>query len=90
MNLALDIAEAVRPVFPAYCDFIADRIHRALQSSVATAEHGALLTATTRVRSDLHPQGGYLLTTKKTILVADRNGRAYRVTVEEVPASEGV
>jgi len=32
---------------------------------------------------DLHPIDGYFLSTKKTILVEDKNGTQYKITVEE-------
>jgi hypothetical protein len=38
--------------------------------------------ATGVVVSDLHPEGGYLLTTKKTI-EAEYLGKKYKITVEE-------
>lgn len=37
------------------------------------------------VQHDLHPQGGYLVSSTKVVLVEDRNGVKYRVTVEEMP-----
>ena len=41
-----------------------------------------LLKSVGRVQWDLHPEGGYMLSTKKTIDVIDRNGVQYRITVE--------
>jgi hypothetical protein len=60
----------------AYCDRIAHDIQNALR--------GGWLTSVGRVAYDLHPVGKYLLTTKKTIEVADANGKLYRITVEEI------
>lgn len=37
-----------------------------------------------QVRSDLHQQHGYSLSTKKTLEVEDRNGNRYRVTIEDI------
>ena len=37
---------------------------------------------TGRVRSDLHPHEGYLLSTKKTI-EAEYLGKKYKITIEE-------
>jgi hypothetical protein len=66
-----------KPVALVYCDQIAHIIRRELASGWSGfAEIG-------RVEYDLHPQGGYLVSTKKTIRVTDRNGRKYRITVEE-------
>jgi hypothetical protein len=31
---------------------------------------------------DLHPDG-YMVSTKRTIMVQDKNGKSYRITVEE-------
>lgn len=78
------ILEAFRPAPIAYCDFIADCIKKALTAAALVSAPGNLVSAVGHVASDLHPQGGYLLTTTKTIEVKDRNGRVYRVTVEEV------
>ncbi len=33
---------------------------------------------------DLHIEGGYLLSTKKTMIVMDKNGKEYLVTVNEI------
>lgn len=66
-----------QPVALVYCDQIAHIIQRELASGWAG------FGAVGRVEYDLHPQGGYLVSTKKTIRVTDRNGRKYRVTVEE-------
>jgi len=67
----------------AYCDFIADRIKTALKREI-----GAPLTHISQVgaiQSDLHPEGGWFVSPKKTIIVHDNNGKAYSVTVEEQP-----
>jgi hypothetical protein len=63
-----------------YCDYIADVALRAFRSDKDPAK---IIDQVGPVRSDLHPEG-YLLSLKKTIQVVDRNGRAYRVTIEEV------
>ena len=36
------------------------------------------------IEIDLHPTGGYMLSTKKTLTITDHNGKMYKVTVEEV------
>lgn len=66
----------------AYCDYIADCIRHALLDRL---HHGYadIIGTVEPVKSDLHPEGGWLVSTKKTIRVTDRNGRVYRVTVEE-------
>lgn len=63
-----------------YCDYIGDRIRKALLKDTAVAT--SLIKDLTAVKMDLHPQKGYLLSTKKTIDVTDINGKLYRVTVE--------
>lgn len=63
----------------AYCDYIADEISRKFwtnQSEDIIAEVG-------NVQYDLHPEQGWMMTTKKTIFLKDKNGKSYRVTVEE-------
>jgi hypothetical protein len=71
----------LRPAVPfCYCDYIAHRI----STDLSKPDRGGIITTTTPIRADLHPEGGYLVSTKKTLTVADRNGRHYRVTVEEV------
>jgi hypothetical protein len=57
----------------AYCDYIANSIKLALPVTGVS---------TSAVKSDLHPEGGYLLTTKKTI-EAEYLGKKYKITVEE-------
>ena len=65
-------------MFLAYCDYIADQIRKGL---------GGKLKAS-RVKYDLHPTEGYMLSTKKTLEVEDWNGKKYKVTVEEMPCAE--
>ena len=64
----------------AYCDKIADTIRKALQSQ----DPDGIINRCGYPRMDLHPEGGYFLSTKKTMQVEDVNGKRYRVTVEEV------
>ena len=68
---------------PAYCDFIADRIKRALQSSIKD-DAKTYIEYVGGVRSDLHPEGGWFISPKKTIQVSDINGKMYNVTIEEI------
>jgi hypothetical protein len=61
-----------------YCDYIAERIADAFR----TPDPGGLLGGVGPVQWDLHPEGGYLLSTRKTLEIRGRNGTRYRVTVE--------
>lgn len=66
----------------AYCDLIASKIKRALDAFDADFDPVTLHPG--KVNWDLHPEGGYMVSTKKTINVMDEHGKRYRVTVEEV------
>ena len=66
------------PYEPAYCDLIADRIKNEIDLRSIGDWH------TGPVEMDLHPTGGYMLSTKKTLTITDHNGKMYKVTVEEV------
>jgi len=72
VEIALDTAGKATSIM-AYCDYIANSIKHALPVTGV---------ATSTVKSDLHPEGGYLLTTKKTI-EAEYLGKKYKITVEE-------
>ena len=63
----------------AYCDYIAHLILKALN----TRDDEGLLKSVGKINFDVSPEGHYI-STKKTIEVTDRNGKTYRVTVEEV------
>lgn len=56
-----------------YCDYIANTIKHALPLAGIT---------TSTVINDLHPQDGYMVSTKKTV-EAEYLGKKYRITVEE-------
>lgn len=77
---AEQIGQALRPIKFPRCDYIADIIKTALRN-----DPDDLLLHIGRVQLDLHPTGGYLVSTKKTIEVRDTNDRKYRITVEEMP-----
>jgi hypothetical protein len=63
----------------AYCDYIASL----LRDSLAEDDSGLISwLEVSRVQADLSPDG-YLVSTKKTILAKDHQGKSYRVTVEE-------
>ena len=65
--------------YVAYCDYIAHTIVNNLKAN----DTEKLLSSVSRPQYDL-TQSGAFASTKKTIEVEDRNGRKYRVTVEEV------
>ena len=69
------------PAFPqiAYCDYIAAMIADNLKANDAER----LLAGVSRPQSDLAADGSFLSTAKK-VVVADRYGKTYRITVEEV------
>lgn len=62
-----------------YCDYIAHTIVNNLKAN----DTARLLSSVGRIQYDLTESGAFA-STKKTIDVEDRNGRKYRVTVEEV------
>jgi hypothetical protein len=62
----------------AYCDYIAHIISAKLK----THDSESLLSMVTSPKYDMTPDGKFA-STKKTIMVQDRNGKQYRITVEE-------
>ena len=66
----------------AYCDYIADRIHKALR--LDRLESNTLLSYVDKIAWDLDPEGGWMVSTKKTIQVEDINQKRYRITIEEI------
>jgi hypothetical protein len=62
----------------AYCDYIAHIISGKLK----THDSESLLAVVTSPKYDVTPEGKFA-STKKTIMVQDRNGKQYRITVEE-------
>ena len=62
----------------AYCDYIAHTIVDNLKAN----DTERLLASVSRPQYDLTETGGFA-STKKTIMVSDRNGKNYKVTVEE-------
>ena len=62
-----------------YCDYIAYLIRTGLIQQKPASD---LVAAIGPIQSDLHPQEGYFLSSKKIIDVRDANGRQYKVTVE--------
>lgn len=62
----------------AYCDYIA---HSVLSPSL---REDSFITEVGKVKMDLCPKEGYLVSTTKTINVKDQNGKEYKITVEEL------
>jgi hypothetical protein len=62
-----------------YCDYIAYTISKELKAN----DTEKLLSSVSKPQLDLTASGAFA-STKKVILVEDRNGTKYRVTVEEV------
>ena len=65
----------------AYCDYIADRINAHLSGDVVNNNY--YIKDVGKIKWDLHPIDGYMVTTKKTMRVSDTYGKWYKVTVEE-------
>jgi hypothetical protein len=65
-----------------FCDYIAQTIKKAVDHDSVCAD--GLLAGCGSIKADLHPTDGYLMTTTKTMSVADRNGRLYEITVKDV------
>ena len=65
-----------------YCDFIADRIKKALMASMVDRQEPVQIEGVGKIQWDLD-EGGAFRSTKKTIDLMI-NGVGYRVTVEEV------
>lgn len=63
----------------AYCDKIADTIRKSLLKH----DPDGIIGLVDPVKWDLHPEGGYLVSTKKTIQLCDQYGKKYLITVEE-------
>ena len=64
----------------AYCDYIADEISHKFWSQ----QSKNIVAKVGNVNYDLHPEQGWMMSTKKTIELTDNNGKMYRVTVEEI------
>ena len=65
----------------AYCDYMAKVIHDSLKKD--SHVYGSFVDSVGKVNWDLGKNGEFL-TTKKTMTVVDRNGKNYRIIVEEV------
>ena len=64
----------------AYCDYIAHLIKTNLKYE--DMKDQSMLSSVGKVNWDMTPEGAFA-STKKTIMVEDRNGKQYRITVEE-------
>ena len=81
MNQAMDqffSHPAFKTPSVAYCDYIAHIISKELKANDAER----LLSSVGRIQFDVDDDGAYR-STKKTVLVEDRNGKKYKITVEE-------
>ena len=65
-----------------YCDYIAQTIKKAVDHDSICAD--GLLAGCGSIKYDLDQVTGSLVTTTKTMNVADRNGRLYEITVKDV------
>ena len=68
----------------AYCDYIADAIKRGLSMDIQDRPFSTYIKDIGPVKWDLHPTKGYMLSTAKTLVAQDINGKKYRITVEEI------
>jgi hypothetical protein len=62
----------------AYCDYISAVTTLGLKNLDAESK----IQTIGYPEMDLHPDG-YMVSTKRTIMVQDKNGKSYRITVEE-------
>jgi hypothetical protein len=65
-----------------YCDFIADRIKKALMASMTDCMEPVQIEGVGRIEYDVDRNGSFLSTKKTINLMID--GVGYRVTVEEI------
>ena len=63
-----------------YCDYLAHVVHTALTDDIVSADSLVLKVHTPKL--DLHTTEGWLQSSSKTILVEDRYGTIYKVTIE--------
>lgn len=63
-----------------YCDKIAATLFDALKAR----DPDGIIGEVGRIKWDLDQEGSHMVSTKKTIELADRNGNRYRVTVEDL------
>jgi hypothetical protein len=65
----------------AYCDYIAKVISEAMKKDAD--KYSSYIDNVGKTQWDLGEKGEFL-STRKTMTVVDRNGKCYRVTIEEV------
>jgi hypothetical protein len=65
----------------AYCDYMAKVINESLKKD--SHVYGSFVDSVGKVNWDLGSKGEFL-STKKTMTVVDRNGKNYRIVVEEI------
>lgn len=65
----------------AYCDYMAKVINDSLKKDAQV--YGSFVDSVGKIHWDLGSKGEFL-STRKVMNVIDRNGKAYRVIVEEV------
>jgi hypothetical protein len=65
-----------------YCDFIADRIKKALMASMTDYMEPVQIEGVGRIEYDVDSNGSFLSTKKTINLMID--GVGYKVTVEEI------
>jgi hypothetical protein len=68
-------------VMLAYCDYMAKVINDSLKKD--SHVYGSFVDSVGKVNWDLGEKGEFL-STKKTMTVVDRNGKNYRIVVEEI------
>jgi hypothetical protein len=64
-----------------YCDLIADNLRKSILK--ATSDMDSSIIDVTPIVFDLDPEDGFMVSTKKTFHVMDRNEKTYNVTIEE-------
>jgi hypothetical protein len=70
-------------MFLAYCDYIADRISKALNLDIKENPIYTYIAEVGPTKLDLHPEHGHFMSSTKTIKVVDKNGKTYTITVTE-------
>jgi hypothetical protein len=63
-----------------YCDYIAHLISTNILANDVDDER--ILKMVSHMKYDLHPQEGYMLSTKRVMTVVDKNSKRYKITVE--------
>ena len=77
-NIVNQFFENLPKSYVVYCDYIAHTIVGNLKAN----DTERLLSSVSRPQFDVSPDGAFR-STKKTIMVSDRFGKQYKITVEE-------